>query len=47
VISAVAFVLAGLVVFMGPAGRRRRRMRNIQEGIWVTRSSKAETAQAA
>ena len=47
-ISAIALVLAGIVVFVGPMGRRRRRLlHTVQEGIWVNRTSGEETAHAA
>jgi hypothetical protein len=49
VISALAFIVAGIVVLIGPVTHRQRRRlpRNVQEGIWVNRSPEKETAQAA
>ncbi len=48
-INALVFIIAGVMVLIGPVtGRQRRRLsRNVHEGIWVNRSSKNEAAQAA
>jgi len=44
VISAFAFLVAGVVVLIGPVTSRRRRSGDVHEGIWVNRSSKKEEA---